>query len=325
MKLTIIIPNYNGCRLLSSCLDSLRKQTYRGFCITVVDNGSSDGSLVLLSARYPEVSVIRLPCNRGFAAAANEGILHAKSPYVMLLNNDTTLAPDCIGNLIESISGRTDVFSAGANILNMKNPRKSDTSGDFYTIYGYAFCRDQGLPLRPGRSGQVFTCCGCAVIYRRALLEKTGLFSSDYFAYLEDVDLGLRGRLLGYKNILSPTAFVYHYGSATTGSKYTPFKVYYSARNNLLLRRKNLTLFQRVLHSPFVFCGMVLKYLYFCRHGLWQDYLKGCLDGITAPVPRSISSGYPVSGLKSYLRTEPWIMYGTFLYPLQFLCRKLTP
>lgn len=325
MKLEIIIPNYNGGRFLPICLDSLREQTYTDFCITVVDNGSSDDSLSLLSRRYPEVSLIRLSRNRGFAAAANEGILHTESPYVMLLNNDTALDPDCIRRLMKSISGKADVFSAGANILHMKNPRKADTSGDFYTIYGYAFCRDQGLPFRKRKAGQVFTCCGCAVVYRRALLKKTGLFSSDYFAYLEDVDLGLRARRLGYKNILSPGALVYHYGSATTGNRYTPFKVYYSARNNILLRRENLTFFQRVLHAPFVLCGTVLKYLYFCRRGLQQHYLKGCLEGSKTSGARSLDNmAYPVRPFKSWIRTEPWILYGTFLHILQYLCRRLT-
>lgn len=333
MKLDIIIPNYNGRRFLPACLDSLRKQSYTDFSVTVIDNGSSDDSIFLLSDKYPEVSVIKMPCNMGFASAANEGILHTESPYIMLLNNDTVLAPDCICRLMDTITRKKNIFSAGAHILDMESPRKTDTTGDFYTIFGYAFCRGQGLSPHAGgdpsvrlrtKRGlrQVFTCCGCAVVYRRDLLKKTGLFPSAYFAYLEDVNLGFRARRLGYKNVLSPEAFVYHYGSGTTGGKYTSFKVYHSSRNNIWLRKENLTALQRILHGPFVLPGTILKYLYFRKYRLQKDYLRGCLAGIFTPAPAALRTSGPVL---SFLRTEPWILYGTGLYVVQYLRRRLPP
>lgn len=275
MNVTIIIPNYNGARFLPACLHSLRRQTYRNFSVIVVDNGSTDHSATLLEDNYPNLKVIRFSENRGFAAAANAGIMASVTPYVMLLNNDTILAPDCLLHLVKAIEKSSGIFSVGARILTMKEPYLTDTTGDFYTLFGYAFCRDQGLSHCKCTPGEVFTNCGCAVLYRRSLLFKTGLFDARFFAYLEDVDLGIRARALGYQNLYCPQAVVRHYGSGTTKEKYTEFKVFHSARNNLRLRRKNLTLFQRILHFPFTFTGTVLKYFYFRKIGLHKAYFRG--------------------------------------------------
>lgn len=321
MRLNVIIPNYNGRRFLPACLDSLRAQTYRSFFVTVVDNGSDDDSLSLLSASYPEVAIIRLSHNRGFSAAANEGILRAGTPFVMLLNNDTILKPDCIEQLMKAMAAGPDIFSAGALILCMEAPHCTDTSGDYYSLFGYAFCRGQGLPPVKRAPGQVFSNCGCAVVYRTALLRKTGLFDPRFFAYLEDVDLGFRARRLGFRNVSCPDAVALHYGSGTTGRRYSPFKVYHSARNNILLRKKDLTKIQRISHAPFFLAGTLLKYCYFRRIHLEKYYARGILSGLKE---RSPLPGKQTGGVRAFLRTEPWILYGTFLYIRQLFHRRLS-
>ena len=131
MKLNIIIPNYNGRRFLSACLHSLTKQTFTDFDVIIVDNASSDDSIRWLSDNYPDVHIIALSENTGFAAAVNVGICHSKSPYIMVLNNDTILAPDCIANLICTMEKSAKIFSAGANVLTLKSPHLTDTNGDF--------------------------------------------------------------------------------------------------------------------------------------------------------------------------------------------------
>lgn len=324
MNLTVIIPNYNGIRFLPACLESLKNQTYTDFEILLVDNGSTDESLSLLTSCHPDVRILRLVRNCGFANAVNIGIARSSSPYIMLLNNDTVLAPDCIYHLMRHITKCKRIFSAGAQILTMSSPHKTDTSGDYYSIFGYAFCRGQGVPPTPRRSRHVFTNCGCAAVFRRSLLDKTGLLDSRFFAYLEDVDLGFRARSLGYINVHCPEAVVYHVGSATaagtaSSGKYSAFKVYLSARNNIWLQKKNLTCIQKLLHAPFSICGMLLKYLYFRRINLHHWYLKGCLAGMRLRQP------YRRPGIKSFLRTEPWVLYGSILYIVQFFSRKLTP
>lgn len=325
MKLRIIIPNYNGAHFLKNCLDSLRHQTYQNFRITVVDNGSSDESVTLLQRYYPEADILNLPYNKGFAAAANAGIRSSKEPYVMLLNNDTTVKHNCVEKLMNAITSDSQIFSAGAHVLSMRAPYLTDTSGDFYSFFGYAFCRGQGLSAARfalSRHNQLstFTNCGCAVIYRRCLLQKTGLFDERFFAYLEDVDLGFRARKMGYKNIVCTEAHVFHYGSGTTGAKYTPMKVYLSARNNIWLRQKNLSLFQRLIQAPFFLVGTIAKYFYFCRIHLGGFYSKGILEGIKT---RHFLHPQTSATTQSDLRTEYWLLYGSLLYIVQLFQRHL--
>lgn len=325
MKLRIIIPNYNGAHFLKNCLDSLRHQTYQNFRITVVDNGSSDESVTLLQRYYPEADILNLPYNKGFAAAANAGIRSSKEPYVMLLNNDTTVKHNCVEKLMNAITSDSQIFSAGAHVLSMRAPYLTDTSGDFYSFFGYAFCRGQGLSATRfalSRHNQLstFTNCGCAVIYRRYLLQKTGLFDERFFAYLEDVDLGFRARKMGYKNIVCTEAHVFHYGSGTTGAKYTPMKVYLSARNNIWLRQKNLSLFQRLIQAPFFLVGTIAKYFYFCRIHLGSFYSKGILEGIKT---RHFLHPQTSATTQSDLRTEYWLLYGSLLYIVQLFQRHL--
>lgn len=333
MKVTVIIPNYNGVRFLPDCLVSLRRQTFTDFSVMVVDNGSSDESIHFLAEAYPEVQVIALNRNRGFAYAVNAGIRASNTPFILLLNNDTILKPDCLAHLLKGISKSEHIFSAGARVVQMNDPQLMDTTGDFYSLFGYAFCRGQGISDYPRTSGEVFTNCGCAVLYRRALLAKTGLFDPEFFAYLEDVDLGMRARRLGYRNLYVPEAVVRHVGSGTTGAKYTEFKVFYSARNNFWLRRKNLTVAQRILHAPFFATGLLLKYFFFRKLGLQRAYRKGCLRGMSGHAAADTPEAYRYTvaappeacpkGLPSFFRTEPWIWYGTVLYIRQFLRRKL--
>lgn len=325
MKLSVIIPNYNGYRFLPDCLSSLKQQTFSDFEIILIDNGSTDESLLFIRREYPDIRIIALPHNAGFSAAVNKGILASDSPYVLLLNNDTVLAPACLETLVSAIEKDTSAFSVGARILSLQPPCLTDTDGDYYSLMGYAFCRRQGLPAKKHRQKTypVFTNCACSCIYRKSLFEKTGLFDEHFFAYLEDVDLGFRARRLGLSNILCPDAIVYHVGSGTTAARYTPFKVFHSARNNLLLAHKNLTLLQKILHAPFSIAGMILKYLFFRRYHLEKAYLKGCISGVRAcarlPVPKTSFFTSAVS----LIRTEPWIFFGTALYIRQYLQRRL--
>lgn len=315
MKLTIIIPNYNGARFLPGCLNSLRAQTYTDYSVIVVDNGSCDDSLSLLETAYPEVRILRSSRNCGFSAAANAGIARASTPYVMLLNNDTRLECGCLEQLVCAVERHPHVFSVGAHILRMDAPSLTDTCGDYYSLFGYAFCRGQGLPASLAQNCEVFTNCACATVYRTAPLRRLGGFDPRFFAYLEDVDLGFRARRTGLRSISCSSARVLHHGSGTTGAHYTPFKVYHSARNNILLRRKNLTHFQRLVHAPFFAAGALCKYFYFRRRGLHDSYIWGLRHGLRTSVEGC-------SGFTSFLRTEPWILYGTYLYVRQFLRRK---
>lgn len=280
MKTTVIIPNYNGKAFLKNCLESAAKSTVRASFI-VVDNGSADGSVEWLAANYPQVRRIVFEENRGFCAAVNAGIEAADTPYVFLLNNDTTMEPDCIERLEMAIEREERIFSVGAKLLSMKNPDLADGVGDLYSALGWAYAIGKGKPgERYQKSRDVFSNCAGAALYRKALLEKTGLFDEAHFAYLEDVDVGYRARIAGYRNVVEPAAVVYHAGSGSTGSRYNAFKVAHSSRNNVYLIYKNMPLFQLVLNLPFLAAGFLIKLLFFAAKGFGGIYAKGLAEGL---------------------------------------------
>ena len=137
MKVTVIIPNYNGKHFLKPCLDSLKKQTMQDFHTLVVDNASSDGSLDFMKEHFPEIEVLHLDQNYGFSAAVNAGIRHAQTPYVILLNNDTTVDPHFTEALLHAIERSPDIFSVSSKMIQMYHPDLIDSAGDLYTLVGW--------------------------------------------------------------------------------------------------------------------------------------------------------------------------------------------
>jgi GT2 family glycosyltransferase len=241
-KVAVIIPNWNGRRFLSACFDSLRAQRFRDFEILLVDNGSRDDSLALTAAGYPEVRVIALPANVGFAPAVNRGIEAASGPYVALLNNDTEADPEWLGELVRALEANPHAASAASKMLEHGDGRRDRLYG-----LGQALTAD-GTPHRVGAGevdrGQwdgvreVFSACGGAAIYRRSVLEEIGLLDEAFFAYLEDDDWAFRARLAGYRCVAVPTAVVYHVGSGTSGAG-SPLVFRLGTRNRVRLLLKN--------------------------------------------------------------------------------------
>lgn len=280
MKTTVIIPNYNGKHFLINCLKSAAESSVSA-SVLVVDNGSTDGSMEWLAENYPQVRVIAFEKNRGFCEAVNAGIKAADTPYVFLLNNDTTIEPDCIERLEAAMERSKRIFSVGAKMLSMSQPELVDSAGDLYSAFGWAYAIGKGKPQsRYQKSRKVFSNCAGAALYRREYLEKTGLFDTAHFAYLEDVDLGYRARIAGYVNIVEPAAVVYHAGSGFSGSRYNEFKIAHSSRNNVYLIYKNMPFLQIILNLPFLLAGFFIKYLFFLKMGFGGIYARGLLAGI---------------------------------------------
>lgn len=232
--------------------------TFRDFKILVVDNASSDGSVAYMKTEYPDIEVIALDQNYGFSKAVNVGIEHSTTPYVILLNNDTTVDPHYIEEMVKAIEKSPRIFSVSSKMIQMYHPELIDSAGDLYTLMGWGVCRGTGRPISNyNEADEIFTACAGAAIYRRSAFEKIGYFDENHFAYLEDIDVGYRAKIYGYKNMYCPTALVYHVGSGTSGSKYNSFKVKLSARNSVYLNYKNMPLLQLILNFLPLFLGYV--------------------------------------------------------------------
>lgn len=323
MKVTIVIPNYNGKHFMEPCLSSLSEQTYKNFHILVVDNASSDGSIEYMEENYPDIELIKLQKNYGFSKAVNIGIQHSRTPYVILLNNDTTVDTRYVEEMVKAIEKSPKIFSVSSKMIQMYHPELIDSAGDLYTLSGWGVCRGCGRPVSNyTKYDEIFTACAGAAIYRRSVFDEIGYFDENHFAYLEDIDIGYRARIYGYYNMYCPTALVYHVGSGTSGSKYNSFKVKLAARNNLYLNYKNMPALQLVLNFIPLAIGYFVKYLFFCKIGFGKDYKEGFIEGLqTAKLQKKVK--FQFKHLGNYLVIEIDLIKYTFDYIKDWFSRKL--
>jgi len=236
--LSIVIPNWNGLRFLQPCLDSLRRQTYQPLEVIIVDNASSDGSQAFIAAQYPEVRLIALPQNRGFTGACNAGMEAARGDYLCLLNNDTEVDEGWAAAVMDAFARHPQVGMVASKMLLYDQRDRIHTAGDYFTLDGEAGNRGVWQPDdgQFDREEYVFSACGGSSVYRRALLDEVGLLDDDFFFLLEDMDLGWRAQLAGWRCLYTPSAVVYHHLSATGGGVTAS---YYDGRNMILLLIKN--------------------------------------------------------------------------------------
>ncbi len=276
----IIIPNWNGKTFLKDCLDSLKRQSCQYFTITVVDNGSSDGSVALLAQDYPEVRVICFPENRGFSVAVNAGIVQATAPWILLLNNDMEVAQDCLAELARGVEHYPEYDFFALKMMNFHHRSLLDGAGDGVLRGGVGYrlgtMEQDGPPY--DRDRDVFGACAGAALYRRDFFSRVGLFDNDFFAYLEDVDLNMRANWAGCRCRFLASAIVYHIGSATSGSKINPLTIRLSTRNNLNVLLKNYPLSLIVLYSPVLFLYQAAWFCFVLKKKMFLPYLQGVVQ-----------------------------------------------
>jgi GT2 family glycosyltransferase len=249
---SVVVPNLNGRDLLEACLVSLERQTFKIFEVVVVDNGSTDGSVDMVKQRFPWVAaVVENHANLGFAKACNQGIALARGVYVALLNNDTEAHPAWLAELVRVAEANPQAGMFATKTLAFKRRDVIDTSG--HLMYPDGLNRGRGrLELDRGQyddKPDVFFPSGAAALYRKLMLDEIGPFDEHHFAYGDDTDIGLRGRLAGWKCIFVPGAIVYHKYSVTTG-EYSPAKVFLVERNRIWIVWKYFPL-KRLLAAPF--------------------------------------------------------------------------
>ena len=236
---SVIIPNYNGEWLLPTCLDALRRQTYPHFEVIVVDNASSDGSVPLVEREYPEVRLLQLERNEGLTGACNAAAAIARGEILVMLNSDTEAEPGWLAALVRALAGHPQAGSVASKMLLFDRRDTLHTAGDLYGLDGIP--RNRGVWERDegqyDQAVEIFSACGGASAYRREAWEAAGGFDQDLFMYCEDVDLGWRLQLAGYRAIFAPQARVYHRLSATGGGAIASF---YTGRNTIWVLAKDV-------------------------------------------------------------------------------------
>ncbi|HSO08917.1 MAG TPA: glycosyltransferase family 2 protein [Desulfoprunum sp.] len=309
-SIEILIPNWNGRHLLKDCLDSLQCQTVDDFAVTVIDNGSTDGSVEFIAGSYPEVRCIALPDNRGFSAAVNAGITQSAAPWILLLNNDMEVQADCLAALHQAIDRDRDYDFFALKMMNFHHRSYIDGAGDGVLRGGAGYrlgtMEIDGPPYDKER--EVFGACAGAALYRRDLFDRVGLFDSDFFAYLEDVDLNLRARRLGCRCRFLPGARVYHIGSATSGSKFNPLTIRLSTRNSINVLVKNYPPALLLRYLPVIAIYQLAWFCFCVKKRLLLPYLQGivaawrCLPTMTAKRSAPVGAQMTVAEFDAILR-----------------------
>jgi GT2 family glycosyltransferase len=221
--ITVIVVNFNRRDLLRACLRSLVVQTGVEFDVVVVDNGSTDGSAEMVEAEFRsrpvfQLALIRNTENRGFCAANNQGIAAAQGEFIALLNNDAEAEPGWLPALRRAFD-QPEIGMAASKIVVWEDPGRIDKAG--HLIYPDGQNRGRGTGERDSgqydREEEVLWPDGCAALYRRSMLDQIGGFDEDFFAYADDAELGLRGRIAGWRCRYVPEAVVRHHRGSTLG------------------------------------------------------------------------------------------------------------
>jgi GT2 family glycosyltransferase len=278
---SIIIPSWNGKHWLQKCLPTISAQTFRGFEIIVVDNGSTDGSTEWVSADFPCVQIIRNTQNAGFGRATNQGISLARSPYVVTLNNDTQVASNWLECLMRVVQNEPRVGMWASKMVFAEQPEVINSAGICVDKCGIAWDGmggdlDRADDIEPR---EVFGPCGGAALYSRAMLNDVGLFDEDFFAYHEDVDLAWRARLRGWRCLYVPTAVVHHYHSAAMKDTVTD-KWRLLGRNKIAMILKNYPAPQLFWYAPLILAYDLMMATYGLVTRGEASHILGRKDGL---------------------------------------------
>lgn len=273
MVVSAAVINYNGAPFLKGCLQSLLGQADLPGEIVVLDNRSTDHSVRLLREALPQIRLIELPTNIGYAAAANVAIRETRFPYLLLLNSDVVLTPTFVEALVGFAEAHPEAGSLTGKLLRF--PREGgepliDSTGHLVFRSRWVVNRGEGEADRGqyDTPDEVFGVSGAAAFYRREMLEDVRVngevFAESFFLYLEDVDLDWRARLRGWKAYYVPAAVGYHERGYRSGARPRNSEILrHSLKNRYLMMARNDVL-RDLLHDAWAILPMeVLRFLDF--------------------------------------------------------------
>jgi GT2 family glycosyltransferase len=282
MRVAVLVVNWNGGHLLTRCLESIGRQRRPPDHIVVVDNGSSDDSLERAAPLLGDVELIRLSSNVGFARANNIAAEAARRfDALALLNPDAVAEPGWLEALVGAMEREPTAAGFASRMLLASTPQYLDGAGDSYHVSGRAWRNGHRVPSSdwPARDVEVFAPCAAAALYRREAFDEVGGFDEEYFCYFEDVDLGFRLRLRGYRFLYVHAAVVRHVGSALSGYR-SDFAVYHGERNAVWTFVKDMPGPLLWLYLPQHIALNVAALLYYPWRGQGKVVLCAKLDAL---------------------------------------------
>ena len=241
----VVILNYNGLQHLRTFLSSVVRFT--NVPIVVADNGSSDDSVAWVRTNHPDITIVSLPHNLGFAGGYNEALKHINASYYILINSDVEVTNNWLQPLLDYLDAHPDVGAVQPKIKSYQNRSTFEyagAAGGLFDTLGYPFCQGRILSEveedlhQYDRTLEVFWCSGAALVTRAAEFHKFGGFDADFFAHMEEIDYCWRLKQAGYKMMMVPHSVVYHLGGGTL-SYFSARKTYLNFRNGLNLLLKN--------------------------------------------------------------------------------------
>ena len=288
-KVYIVILNWNGLTDTIECIESLRRMRYPNFRILVVDNDSSDNDVELLKEAYKDyIQIFKCNDNLGYAGGNNAGIkisLEQNADFVLILNNDTTVEPDLLEELIKKYRTDNELGMVAPLINYYTDPHRIwSAGGRLSKIRGSGFAYSAMLETEIGKSAKVVTfISGCCMLVKKEVFQKVGLFDESFFLYIEDTDFCYRVLTEGYKLCFTPATKIYHKVKSTTGKNSSTLPLYYETRNRLYFAKKNFRGIH-ILTTLYIFITMILKSVIWLFQGKienistvqksFEDYLK---------------------------------------------------
>lgn len=257
MVVSFVIPNYNGEKYIYDCLSSVYSQSLKSIKgleeleVILVDNASTDDSVFIAQRKFKGLKIILSRANSGTADALNRGIAEAKGDFVAVLHVDTVLEETWLKNALDVFEENSDAFAASSLVIKDGDEKIIDCKGYGFTKGGYAYKIDGGKNmLKASKKKKVLAPYNAAALYRKDLFKALGGFDPKFFLYLEDADLGIRAYLRGFETVYNPSAVAYHKGFTLSNGEECDFTVRFKVRNNMYIRYKNLTAFQRFNNKP---------------------------------------------------------------------------
>jgi GT2 family glycosyltransferase len=272
-----IVVNWNGGAMLLDALASLFAQTWPSLEVILVDNASTDGSAEQAKRTFGcRLKVVQNARNEGFAGGNNAGFRAASGEWMFLLNSDAVCDPDAVAELMQFVADKPDVGQLACRIVQMDQPHFFDSTG--LLLYPDGIARTRGWQEKDigqyDRAEEVLAPHGCACALRTSMLDRIGDFDEDFFCYFEDLDLGMRGQLAGWKCWYVPGSRVRHRKSSTAGN-YSVFKAYHVERNRYFCLWKWMPRFLVLVSPLFTLNRYAMQgYAAYTHQGLSSDFVK---------------------------------------------------